>query len=412
MKKILSVILISLLLLSIVPFAYAEETTYNVGDIIQFGSYPQSEVKDEALIAKLNSLAPEWKDWTSYEYYFYNEETESLEKGDYMRYVDIEVAGKKYRGVRFTKRREVWIFDFECEPNTTYWYRFEKLKWVVIDPEEGFVLCKDTIDSQPFCSKSYYNAENKGSYSDPDFINLANDYETSSIRKWLNNNFYNTSFNELEKGLISTSVLANDGADSRAGEPYETIYDITVYNYIEDKIFLLSVGDLDLMPVENYVTKASKYACCQGLYDNDGNGSLRWHLRTKSSWESGGDLGSYVFTAEYHNGYTIREVTTSINMYTVGDNTTGVRPAIKISDLSAIPQVEEELPEEPTTPENPDTPEEPDTPDTPNVPEDPTDGCPCNCHKSGFWGFIWKITLFFEKLFGVNRECACGVAHY
>ena len=35
MKKILSVILISLLMLSIVPFAYAQETTYNVGDIFE-----------------------------------------------------------------------------------------------------------------------------------------------------------------------------------------------------------------------------------------------------------------------------------------------------------------------------------------------------------------------------------------
>ena len=38
--------------------------------------------------------------------------------------------------------------------------------------------------------------------------------------------------------------------------------------------------------------------------------------------------------------------------------------------------------------------------------------CSCNCHKSGFMGFIWKITLFFNKLFKTNRECACGVAHY
>lgn len=38
--------------------------------------------------------------------------------------------------------------------------------------------------------------------------------------------------------------------------------------------------------------------------------------------------------------------------------------------------------------------------------------CSCNCHKSGFMGFIWKITLFFNKLFKTNKTCACGVAHY
>ena len=38
--------------------------------------------------------------------------------------------------------------------------------------------------------------------------------------------------------------------------------------------------------------------------------------------------------------------------------------------------------------------------------------CSCNCHKSGFMGFIWKIILFFNKLFKTNKTCACGVAHY
>ena len=38
--------------------------------------------------------------------------------------------------------------------------------------------------------------------------------------------------------------------------------------------------------------------------------------------------------------------------------------------------------------------------------------CSCNCHKSGFMGFIWKITRFFNKLFKTNKVCDCGVAHY
>ncbi|MBR2886413.1 MAG: InlB B-repeat-containing protein [Clostridia bacterium] len=38
--------------------------------------------------------------------------------------------------------------------------------------------------------------------------------------------------------------------------------------------------------------------------------------------------------------------------------------------------------------------------------------CSCNCHKTGFMGFIWKILRFFYKLFGMNKVCGCGVAHY
>lgn len=44
--------------------------------------------------------------------------------------------------------------------------------------------------------------------------------------------------------------------------------------------------------------------------------------------------------------------------------------------------------------------------------EKPSEHCSCNCHKSGFMGFIWKIQRFFCKLFGINKICECGVKHY
>jgi hypothetical protein len=44
-----------------------------------------------------------------------------------------------------------------------------------------------------------------------------------------------------------------------------------------------------------------------------------------------------------------------------------------------------------------------------NEPSDPSDNCDCNCHKGGFF---WKLILFFQKLFGANKTCDCGVAHY
>ena len=43
---------------------------------------------------------------------------------------------------------------------------------------------------------------------------------------------------------------------------------------------------------------------------------------------------------------------------------------------------------------------------------DPTINCICNCHKSGITKFFFNFILFFQKLFGSNRECACGIAHY
>ena len=53
-------------------------------------------------------------------------------------------------------------------------------------------------------------------------------------------------------------------------------------------------------------------------------------------------------------------------------------------------------------------PEEPTTPDTP---DEPTKDCSCNCHKGGLAGLFFKIINFFQKLFGMNKVCACGVKH-
>ena len=110
-KRFFSLVLAVLMLLSISPMAYAESDTYQVGDIIQFGSYPQSEVTDETIIAELNALAPEWEDWTSYGYYSGNGNYGSMVQGDWMRYTDVNYNGNKYRGVKFrTKYEEMQYF--------------------------------------------------------------------------------------------------------------------------------------------------------------------------------------------------------------------------------------------------------------------------------------------------------------
>lgn len=38
--------------------------------------------------------------------------------------------------------------------------------------------------------------------------------------------------------------------------------------------------------------------------------------------------------------------------------------------------------------------------------------CDHDCHKSGIAGFFWKIVCLFNKLFGSNKFCECGAAHY
>lgn len=40
------------------------------------------------------------------------------------------------------------------------------------------------------------------------------------------------------------------------------------------------------------------------------------------------------------------------------------------------------------------------------------DNCSCACHKTGLYGVIWKILVFFFKMFGSIEICSCGIAHY
>lgn len=54
----------------------------------------------------------------------------------------------------------------------------------------------------------------------------------------------------------------------------------------------------------------------------------------------------------------------------------------------------------------------PQPPESSEEPSDPTIDCECNCHAGGLKLIIFKIINFFKKLFGIDKTCACGVAHY
>ncbi len=294
MKKILPLLLVAVMFLTAIPIVYAEDAdTYKVGDIIQFGSYPQSEVKDEALIAELNAFAPEWEDWTSYGYYSGNDDYGSMVQGDWMKYVDVTYNNLKYRGVKFTQYRPAITFSvpsYNDQSNngysieTVYWFKFELLDWRILDPSTGFVICEKIVDSQAFSNTIYRGNVELGDddwYNDFLCENYANDYETSSIRKWLNKDFYNTAFAAHEKKEINTTTLNNDGYNTIVGNIGFEKYDS---KETEDKIFLLSYAELRnnnywLNP-ENHDgygddPETSDYAACQG------SGKIgEWLLRT------------------------------------------------------------------------------------------------------------------------------------
>ncbi len=301
----------------------AHATEYQVGDIVEFGSYPQTEVKDEATLNALNSKS---LNWISYGYYSGNGEKGSMVQSDYMKYADVTYNGTKYRAVKFTEYRPDWTYDASSDSNsfqddngyttnTTYWFKYEPLKWRVLDPNEGFIMCETIIDSQAYSNTVYYN--NRESWNDSSYTNYANDYETSSIREWLNDDFYNTAFTSNQKSKIKTTTLDNSA--------YSSEYDSAS---TKDKVFLLSYDEVKNTQygfnstTDSSTTreaKGSDYAKCQGIASNENS---NWRLRSPGNLSNGA-------SSVYYDGY-------------VGDGDSvnysyiGVRPALKISNLSSL----------------------------------------------------------------------------
>ena len=291
-------------------------TNSSVGDIVEFGSYPQSKVADAALISALDSVS---KIWVSYGYYsgtnYYGDG--KMQSGDWMKYSDITYGGERYRAVVFNKYRPYHTHYTNSDTNSNqdengykidniYYFRYEPLLWYVLDPQEGLLLSKNLIDSQAFNNTTYYNGND--SFQNVFTITYSNNYAESSIREWLNNDFYNIAFSSNEKSAIRESVCENVA--------YNSIYD-TIST--KDKIFLLSYRDIQndeykfLTSDSPYYANTTEYAKCQG--GDDFEDAAQWWLRT--SYDSS-DTSCIVIDPGYVCGYLV-------------DGCMGIRPALKIN---------------------------------------------------------------------------------
>lgn len=298
-SKILSLILSVIMIITRIPVlstATSVENTsdYSVGDIVEFGSYPQSEVEDYELLSELNSLSV---DWISYGYYVGTGDlNEEQTPSDYMKYADVTYEGNKYRAVTFSEYRPYVTaypssFDNSFQNangyyiNTVYWFKYEPIEWRVLDPDEGIVMCESIIDSQAY-NDTVYDYYNEW-YQDSSCENYANNYATSSIRDWLNNDFYKTAFTSEERAEIFNSVQDNIS-------PFDSKYDNETTH---DKIFLLSYYEA-LNDNYGFSTDSTKkdlarqaqgtdYAKCQGLYgDTESvyNENYWWWLRSADNY--------------------------------------------------------------------------------------------------------------------------------
>lgn len=380
----LTSLLLAIILLCGITSAGAVDAL-KVGDIIEFGSYPQSLVTDETVISALEAADGEW---LSYRYYSgTGEEGDDYTlPGDWMEYKDVIYDSGRYRGVRFSLYRPLateapalaapdethdymWMQQFlnGYFLNTTYWFRYEPVKWRVLDKEKGLVLSDHILDSQPIYNNISYQMRLCGN---------CNNYCYSSIREWLNNEFYNTAFSVGQQNRIITTDL-----DNRAFSEEYSEFDSETSS---DKVFLLSYRDTmnaeygfssSAEPDNNRIACCSDYSKAQGCGTDEGN---IWWLRTAGDHPlcvcvvCDGEVGEWGLSP--------------ITAY-------GIRPAICI-DLDKY-QLEDE-----TTPTEPDTSE---TADEPTGSDNDENVCNyCGKPHSGVFGkiiaFFHRILYFFKNL--------------
>lgn len=131
-------------------------------------------------------------------------------------------------------------------------YKIEPLKWRMIGREGGgtVLLCENVILKMAFHGDS-------------------NDYESSGVRHWLNNEFYGRAFTEEEKTRIAVTHIKRDGKD---------VFGVDTY----DRVFLLSREEVFHKFGLNHIDRqkfSTPYAVATGAVKGNG-GAQWWWLRT------------------------------------------------------------------------------------------------------------------------------------
>lgn len=154
------------------------------GNYIYFGEYPQSLKADDVTITANMDVRG---------YYVGSD-------GCYY----AKVGGNPFNTVKFQSGEYV--------QRKIYYFKVEPIRWRILseDGDTALILCDSIIANKA------YNEDRRTST-----------YEQSTIRTWLNVQFYNATFNEFQKSLITTTLVDNEFG-----------------NNTNDKVFLLNRKDI------------------------------------------------------------------------------------------------------------------------------------------------------------------------
>lgn len=201
----------------------------------------------------------------------------------------------------------VYFGSYPQASNGSGGFKTESIKWRVlsIDGNDAFLLADKVLDSQRY-------------YTKIDYVT----WSGSTIRWWLNESFYNTAFNIMDKNAINITAVKNE---------YNKHYNVTGGVDTLDKVYLLSMSEAnnskygfdssDLDSIKSRLCKSTDYAKNQGCLvaaKGDYINYSHWRLRTP------GD--SLTKTSIVGNDGTIWRSGTGVTRSDIG-----IRPALHIN---------------------------------------------------------------------------------
>ena len=198
---------------------------------VKLGSYPQSEVKGSNLTSDIINAAYDENGDAVIGNNKYNRVNvpEKIEDGNITEAIknynyDIDGYYKdnnviKYRKIVETKGTKTY--------NTYYRYEYKYFKY---EPITWKVLSNDGINLKLLADKGLTTRQ----FYDKEGVEVK--WATSTLRTWLNNDFYNKAFTETEKSVINNTTVETKGSEVNS--------EISGGDATQDKVYLLSVEDV------------------------------------------------------------------------------------------------------------------------------------------------------------------------
>ena len=175
---------------------------------VELGEYPQTVVEDTATLSALNALGDSAKTGRTFVVGASDDAAQTA-------HVEYSYNGAKYvkvasAVVNGTDAQYKFSTGTKATSGNTYWFKVEPIKWFLLKAYStiktaytGSTTNLRVISEQLLTANVMFKKENGG-----------NDWVTSNIRTWLNDDFYTSAFSAEDKGYIVKNTTRYFGAAS------------------------------------------------------------------------------------------------------------------------------------------------------------------------------------------------------